>query len=515
PLLCPPIAQLGPDALLSLPDPSAFASLLRRRSRAVKAVLLDQAVLSGIGNWLADEVLYQARLHPETPTALLSDAHCTALHSAIHQVVAASVDVDADSDRFPPSWLFHVRWAKKPGSIAGHKLSFITVAGRTSAIVPALQKLPGTGRTRNNGRGKTGRRRRGGGLDGDAGKIEEEGEKEDEEGDEEEEETGEDEGELDSGEDKRGGKKMKSSARKGRVNGVVSDNKSSRRAIGGRTGGGAVDPAAAMEAVGGTGGRAGTRAAQSCMGGSALPKQEEDKAKQGEDGSGNGSGNGNGVGNGDGIESGSERGSEEDVVEELEPGVLHGGAQVPLASVAGLPRAGVQAVREEGGGGRGGGRGRGRGRGRRSGADCESGGMEGTEGEKDPTDFGTRRRSERNRGHMYSGSISANEPAAGDVQAGEGAEPAAAVAAVAKAMAGVVDSRGKRGRRAVVPVSSVLPAAAATSVAAAGEVAAGPSVAEGREEAEALIARGGRSGGVRTSVGTTRVTRQAAKRQCC
>ncbi|CAI7863557.1 unnamed protein product, partial [Closterium sp. NIES-53] len=59
PLLCPPVAQLGPDVLLSLPDPASFAALLRRRSRAVKALLMDQAVLSGIGNWLADEVLYQ------------------------------------------------------------------------------------------------------------------------------------------------------------------------------------------------------------------------------------------------------------------------------------------------------------------------------------------------------------------------------------------------------------------------------------------------------------------------
>ncbi|CAI6005584.1 unnamed protein product [Closterium sp. NIES-65] len=147
PLLCPPVAQLGPDVLLSLPDPVSFASLLRRRSRAVKALLMDQAVLSGIGNWLADEVLYQSRLHPETPSALLSDVHCTALHSSIQQVISKSVAVDADSDRFPPSWLFHVRWSKKPGSIdaslccalaptpttlsaSTHPLSFIAVAGR-------------------------------------------------------------------------------------------------------------------------------------------------------------------------------------------------------------------------------------------------------------------------------------------------------------------------------------------------------------------------------------------------
>ncbi|CAI5498233.1 unnamed protein product [Closterium sp. Naga37s-1] len=151
PLLCPPVAQLGPDVLLSLPDPASFAALLRRRSRAVKALLMDQAVLSGIGNWLADEVLYQSQLHPETPSALLTDAHCSALHSSIQQVISKSVAVDADSDRFPPSWLFHVRWSKKPGSIAGHPLSFITVAGRTSAIVPANSRRQARGDSKGTG----------------------------------------------------------------------------------------------------------------------------------------------------------------------------------------------------------------------------------------------------------------------------------------------------------------------------------------------------------------------------
>ncbi|CAI5488164.1 unnamed protein product [Closterium sp. Naga37s-1] len=142
PLLCPPVAQLGPDVLLSLPDPVSFASLLRRRSRAVKALLMDQAVLSGIGNWLADEVLYQSRLHPETPSALLSDVHCTALHSSIQQVISKSVAVDADSDRFPPSWLFHVRWSKKPGSIDASSPWLAGYAAFYSHPLPSISASP-------------------------------------------------------------------------------------------------------------------------------------------------------------------------------------------------------------------------------------------------------------------------------------------------------------------------------------------------------------------------------------
>ena len=49
--------------------------------------------------------------------------------------------MDADSDKFPPHWLFHVRWGKKAGKTStGHAIAFETVGGRTSCYVPALQK---------------------------------------------------------------------------------------------------------------------------------------------------------------------------------------------------------------------------------------------------------------------------------------------------------------------------------------------------------------------------------------
>ena len=52
-----PISDLGPDAWLELPPLEDFRALLAKKAPAIKAVLLNQAVLSGIGNWVADEVL--------------------------------------------------------------------------------------------------------------------------------------------------------------------------------------------------------------------------------------------------------------------------------------------------------------------------------------------------------------------------------------------------------------------------------------------------------------------------
>ena len=104
-----PIKKLGPDAHLELPALEQFIELMARHKRAVKAVLLDQAVLSGIGNYLGDEVLYQAKLYPEQPCCELSASEVATLHTSIRDVISLCVRVGADHNKFPPNWLFHYR----------------------------------------------------------------------------------------------------------------------------------------------------------------------------------------------------------------------------------------------------------------------------------------------------------------------------------------------------------------------------------------------------------------------
>lgn len=58
PLTQPPLSELGPDALTAFPDVPSLAAALASRSVPVKALLLDQSWLAGIGNYLADEILY-------------------------------------------------------------------------------------------------------------------------------------------------------------------------------------------------------------------------------------------------------------------------------------------------------------------------------------------------------------------------------------------------------------------------------------------------------------------------
>src|SRR5207249_1647043 len=113
----PPISELGFDALWGLPPPARFAELLAERSAPIKAVLLDQSFAAGVGNWIADEVLYQARIAPSRRTRTLSRDEAARLRKALRSVLAVAVAAKADGDRFPRTWLFHHRWDRNAGAV--------------------------------------------------------------------------------------------------------------------------------------------------------------------------------------------------------------------------------------------------------------------------------------------------------------------------------------------------------------------------------------------------------------
>ena len=81
-----------------------------------------QAFSAGVGNWVADEVLYQAQLYPEVKASTLTEEEIQRLHKALKDVPATAVAAEADSEKFPPDWLFHVRWGgpKKSPKVNGH-----------------------------------------------------------------------------------------------------------------------------------------------------------------------------------------------------------------------------------------------------------------------------------------------------------------------------------------------------------------------------------------------------------
>jgi len=138
----PPISRLGFDPFLDLPTAARLRTSLEARRGPIKTVLLDQSLFAGVGNWLADEVLYQARIHPQRPAYTLLPSEVACLRSKLRAIVRKAVAVEADASRFPTTWLFHHRWGKRPDAVTsrGDRVAFTTIGGRTTAWVPAVQK---------------------------------------------------------------------------------------------------------------------------------------------------------------------------------------------------------------------------------------------------------------------------------------------------------------------------------------------------------------------------------------
>jgi formamidopyrimidine-DNA glycosylase len=133
-----------PPAVVS---PKFTAALVReqlhRRQRSpVKAVLLDQTVFPGVGNWMADEILWQLKLHPATRAGELSTSQERDLWRISRAVCRTALKtIGVDWKELPKNWLFHYRWKKggrcpRDGAVLEHG----TIAGRTTAWCPVCQK---------------------------------------------------------------------------------------------------------------------------------------------------------------------------------------------------------------------------------------------------------------------------------------------------------------------------------------------------------------------------------------
>lgn len=121
---------LGPDALdVSL---SQFEEVFKKHRGSVKAILLNQHLIAGIGNLYADEILFCVRVHPATDAAKLSDKHVRRLFRAMHDVLEKAIALKTDFNRLPKSWLLTRREKRGRCPRCGSALQSATIGGRTS-----------------------------------------------------------------------------------------------------------------------------------------------------------------------------------------------------------------------------------------------------------------------------------------------------------------------------------------------------------------------------------------------
>ncbi len=114
---------------------------LRRRTAPLKALLLAQDVFPGVGNWMADEILWQARLDPRISAAQLDAKQTREVWRAARMVCRVALKtIGVDWSDPPGDWLMLQRW-KKGGRCPrdGKLLQRATIAGRTTAWCPNCQ----------------------------------------------------------------------------------------------------------------------------------------------------------------------------------------------------------------------------------------------------------------------------------------------------------------------------------------------------------------------------------------
>jgi len=131
------LGPLGPDALMiSRRD---FLERLSRRRGGVKSALMDQSFVAGVGNLIADEVLWQAHLHPKHPVESLTDDERATLYRTMHSVLKGAVE-RYDYISRKRGWFNRVRGrAEAVCPRCGTPLERITAAGRTTYFCPRCQ----------------------------------------------------------------------------------------------------------------------------------------------------------------------------------------------------------------------------------------------------------------------------------------------------------------------------------------------------------------------------------------
>ena len=129
---------IGPDALgISL---SQFKTIIGKHRGALKAILMNQQLIAGIGNLYVDEILFRARMHPATAAARMSDKDLQRLFRATRYVLERAIALKTDFDRLPRSWLLTHRGKTGTCPRCGRALKSATIGGRTSWFCAYCQK---------------------------------------------------------------------------------------------------------------------------------------------------------------------------------------------------------------------------------------------------------------------------------------------------------------------------------------------------------------------------------------
>jgi len=130
--------RLGPDALAL--DRRTFRELARDSRGSVKAWLMNQEAIAGIGNIYSDEILFQARLQPKRALDSLSDADLGRLFNSLRKVLTTAIAAKADPAAMPRGFLLPRREKGGRCPHCGMLLGTMRAGGRTCYFCTRCQR---------------------------------------------------------------------------------------------------------------------------------------------------------------------------------------------------------------------------------------------------------------------------------------------------------------------------------------------------------------------------------------
>jgi formamidopyrimidine-DNA glycosylase len=131
--------KLGPDALSI--NKKVFMERLSSRNKPVKAALMDQSIIAGVGNLYVDEILFQSSVHPQSRCSSLDSSSLDLIYRNMKQVLNVAVNAEANMEKYPKDWLLSHREKGAACPHCGGVLKIIKVGGRTTYFCPKIQKI--------------------------------------------------------------------------------------------------------------------------------------------------------------------------------------------------------------------------------------------------------------------------------------------------------------------------------------------------------------------------------------
>jgi formamidopyrimidine-DNA glycosylase len=149
----PDLAALGVDPITDGMDRATLRRIVLGRSRQLKALLLDQHVIAGIGNIYCDEILHASRLRHDRISSSLTGREVTALHREIHRILGEAieaggstladtqyVDVEGNGGQFQLAHRVYDRFGQPCLTCGRASIDRVVTAGRSTHFCPRCQR---------------------------------------------------------------------------------------------------------------------------------------------------------------------------------------------------------------------------------------------------------------------------------------------------------------------------------------------------------------------------------------